>query len=79
MLLAVDIEDSVETIKEYFEKEKFTFQPVRQKKDEISKAYGVSGYPTNYVIGPDGKVASRMVGFDAATLRAVLDKLAPKK
>ena len=79
VVLAVNSGDSVERIKEYFEKEKFTFRPVRQKENEIADAYGVGAYPTNYVIGKDGKVAFRTVGFDEEKLKETLEELAPRK
>jgi thiol-disulfide isomerase/thioredoxin len=49
------------------------------KADEAAKAYGVSGIPTLYVIGPDGKVAYRTVGFEGeeALETAIKAKLAP--
>ena len=52
---------------------------MRQKAHEIGDAYGVEGFPTNYVIGPDGKVAARMTGYDEKKLRETLDRVAPKK
>jgi hypothetical protein len=45
---------------------------------KISEKYGVQGYPTNYVIGPGGKVAYRSVGFDEAGIRKALEKLGVK-
>lgn len=75
--LAVNFGDQPETIGAYFEKEKFTFTPAVQNKGEVSSAFGVRAYPSSYLIGPDGKVVWRAVGFDEATLRSALDKLAP--
>ncbi len=63
VVLAVNNGDTLEKIKEFFEKEKFTFRPVRQKAREISDAYKVSAYPTNCLIGPDGKIAEAVLGF----------------
>ncbi len=37
--------------------------------------YGVQAYPTNYIVGADGTVVYRSVGFDEAGLRAALAKL----
>ncbi len=71
--------DGVEAIKKYFEKGKFTFQPLREKGAETSKAYGVQAYPTNYVVGPDGKIAVRTIGFNEEKLKAALEKVARKK
>ena len=37
----------------------------RKSKDSIaSKLFKVSGIPSTYVIGPDGKIASAFTGFD---------------
>ena len=41
-------------------------------KCDLGKAYGVQAYPTNYLLGPDGKIVWRSVGFDEAGLRAAL-------
>jgi peroxiredoxin/outer membrane lipoprotein-sorting protein len=75
--VAVNHGDEPETIRAYFEKEKFTFTPVVQRKGELSDAFGVRSYPTSYLIGPDGKVVWRMAGFDEISLRTALDKLLP--
>ncbi len=79
MVLAVNVGDPAEKIREYFEKEKFGFRPLLQQSDEVSRVYKVSAYPTNYLIGADGKIAYRAVGFQEAALRAALEKAAPKK
>jgi hypothetical protein len=78
-VLAINDGDEADVIRKYFQKQKFTFQPVRQKASEISNAYKVEGFPTNYVIGPDGKVAASTEGFDEAKLRKTLERVAPKK
>ena len=38
----------------------------------LGKAYGVQAYPTNYLIGADGKILWRSVGFDEPALRDAL-------
>jgi len=38
----------------------------------LGKAYGVKAYPTNYLIGADGKVLWRGVGFNEGALRGAL-------
>ena len=47
----------------YMEKNKFTYGLVLQG-DDVAKAYQVSGIPTFYVIGKDGKIAHRASGFN---------------
>ena len=76
VILAVNVGDSPDIIREYFEKERFTFIPIQQKDNEISRAWGVSTYPTNYVVAPDGTIAARMIGFDENALRKALEKIA---
>ena len=75
--VAVNFGDKPDVVGAYFEKAKLSFMPVLQKKNEVSAAFGVQAYPTNYLIGPDGKVAWRASGFDETSLRAALDKIAP--
>jgi thiol-disulfide isomerase/thioredoxin len=78
-IVAVDFGDTAETVRAYFEKEKFSFTPALQAKDAMTKAFGVRAYPTTYLIGPDGKVAWRAVGLEDASLKTVLDNLLPSK
>ena len=70
--LSVNIGDSREVIAAWWKAGGFRHQPVMQEGDEVSRAFGVRAYPTNYLIGPDGRVAWRGVGWDEAGLRAAL-------
>lgn len=72
-MLSVNAGNSVEQIREYFRKEKLTVSPVREKDCDVSRLFGVSAWPTNYLIGPDGKAAARMVGFDPAAFQTALE------
>lgn len=72
VVLAVNVNDPKERIAEWWAKEGFTHQAVRQQGTEVSEAFGVQAYPTNYVLGPDGKVLFRGVGYDEAALKAAL-------
>lgn len=65
-------------IKDYVAKEKCSFPILHadgrvEPVDAIAARYGVTGYPTNFVIGKDGKVAARCLGFDEIRLRQALD------
>lgn len=79
VMLAVNYGDEPATIAAYFEKAGFTFTPLRQQQDEVSAAFGVRSYPSTYVIGADGRIAWRELGFDEASLRAALDRVTPAK
>jgi thiol-disulfide isomerase/thioredoxin len=78
-MLAVNYGDPAATIATYFEKSKLTLTPLQQKDDEVTRAFGVQSYPTTYLVDRDGKIAWHAVGFDEASLRAALEKLAPAK
>jgi len=70
--VAVNVGDSREQIEQWWTESKFTLRAVRQQGDEVSQAFGVMAYPTNYVVGPDGKVLFRCVGYDEASIRKAL-------
>ena len=76
---AVNFGDKPETVAAYFEKERFKLTPVRQEKDEVSRALGVQVYPTFYVIDAQGIVSWRSVSFDEDLLRSELDRVVPRK
>lgn len=61
--VCVNIGDDPSVIEKWWSEEKFTMRAVQQKDSEVSDAFGVQAYPTNYLIGPDGKVLWRAVGF----------------
>jgi len=78
-MLAVDYGDRPETVAAYFKNERFELTPLIQDGNEVSGAFGVQAYPTNYLLDADRRVAWRMVGFDEAAFRSVLDVVAPAR
>lgn len=69
--------DTEQRILDYVAQGKFTFPIVMGGRGEqytVGKAYGVSAYPTNYLVGPDRKILWRGVGFNEAELREALKK-----
>ncbi|MFG0330672.1 MAG: TlpA family protein disulfide reductase [Phycisphaerales bacterium] len=65
----------------YMEENEFSYM-LLLKGDSVAEAYGVSGIPTFYVIGPDGKIVHREVGFNPdgeAELASIIEKALPKK
>ena len=50
----------------YMKEQEFTYG-LMLNSEEIAKAYGVSGIPAFFVVGPDGKVIHRAVGFGPDT------------
>ena len=73
--------DTEDVIQKYIQQGGFTFKIVMGGQGDnytVGKAYGVMAYPTNYLVGPDGKVLWRGVGFDEPALRAALEKAGVK-
>jgi len=68
-ILAVDLRDTPETVKQIWKEEGFTFPAVLQKDDDVSQAFGVVAYPTVYLIGPDGKILYRNLAFVEGHIR----------
>lgn len=75
--MAVNRGDSADVINRYTDKNKFTFSIVMGGSDAsyaVGEAYGVMAYPTNYLIGPDGTVLWRGLGFKEGAIRQALAK-----
>ena len=70
--LSVNIGDSPEVIATWWKEGGFKHLPVMQEGSSVSEAFGVRAYPTNYVLGADGRVLWRGVGWDPDGLRAAL-------
>ncbi len=43
-------------VESFMKKTGFSFMPLQDLESKISKAYGVRGYPTNFIIDPTGKI-----------------------
>lgn len=72
VFLCVNIGDEKSVIEKYWKEKSFTMRAVRQSQSEVSDAFQVMAYPTNYLIGPDGKIQWRSVGWNEAALRGAL-------
>ena len=73
-VLAVCVSDTKEAFDGWLPKHKdyssitFAFDPSgRSKPSEVNKLYHVSGIPTQYIIGKDGKIVTSFVGYGGPT------------
>ncbi len=75
--ISVNQGDSAAVIKDYVKSGKFTFPIGMNGKglNDVSKLYGVTAYPTNYLIDANGKVVESFVGFDEAGMKKALRKM----
>ena len=83
-LIAVNGMDSDTVINKYVEDNKFTFNiGMADKKEgggvyDVAERYGVSAYPTNYLVDAAGNVIWRGVGFNEEAIRKALAKVGVK-
>ena len=77
--LAINLGDEKEVIESWWKEGGFTLRAVKQEGGTLSTAFGVKAYPTNYVVGPDGKVLYRAVGYNEPALRRALESQAETK
>ena len=68
-------DDTIPQIKAFLKAAKLTV-PCAVNGGEAVKLYGVQGYPTNYLIRPDGKVAYSSSGFGEESFRRLVDEVA---
>ncbi len=66
--------DSPETIAQYFKDSGFAFQPLVDAGDRGAdgRSLAVKYYPTNFVLGPDGRILHASVGFNEPRIRELL-------
>ncbi len=75
---AVNAMETDETVKEYLEKNGFTFPVPMDRTGEAASSLGLRGYPTTYIIHKDGTIQAVHVGFRPGVelkLREELDQL----
>jgi hypothetical protein len=71
-ILAVNHGDPEQRIADYWRERGFRHPAVRQEGSAVSRAFGVSAYPANFVIGPTGKILYASAGYDEAAIRRAL-------
>ena len=62
IFLAVNQQEDPNIVKEFIEREGYSFPVVLDSDGIISYQYGVRGIPTTYIIGTDGNLLAGMVG-----------------
>lgn len=62
ILLAVNVDEGREKVKEFAKKNSYTFPILIDSDRMVSKKYEVSGIPTTYLIDEKGRILQRVVG-----------------
>ena len=75
-VIALNLDDSSELIKNYLVARKLTFKVgMCTQDDDVWKEYHVPGCPTNYLLDSEGKIVWRKAGFEETEIRDALKKL----
>jgi len=76
VILAVDVQESPDTVKNYLTSNGIDLKVLLDSDGSISQEYGVSGYPTTFIINKDGSLYTYISGkTDKATLLQILEKI----
>lgn len=59
--------DKLATVKKFLSDKPYTFKVLMDSKDEVVKAFNVKGIPTKFIIGKDGNILFKSVGFNGST------------
>lgn len=76
-IVAVNVaRDSDSDVNAFFKEQKVTFPSLRDVlgDDSVTEKYGASVFPTSYLIGSNGKILFRTVGYDIEGIRGALRK-----
>ena len=75
VILAINENDDPETVEKYFDEEQYTFTPLLQKKREIHRLYQIGANPSNYIVGPHGKIVFGSEGYPEDQIRKTLERI----
>ena len=77
-VLAVDIMERPETVKEFVRKFKLSFPILLDTKGEVAGKYMANSIPITYLVNKDGKAVGKVIGprqWDGERAMALLDEL----
>ncbi len=76
VIIAVDSQESPETVKKYLTSNNITLNVVLDQDGSVTQTYGISGFPTTFIINRDGSVYTYIPGkTDKETLKEILDEV----
>lgn len=76
-ILSVNLGDDSATVAKIWKEGRFSMRAVLHG-EKVSGQYHIEAIPTNYVVGPDGKILARFMGFDEHGIRTALAKAGVK-
>ena len=80
ILLAVDSEESIDTVKSYLKSNNISMNILMDSDGSVTKAYGITGFPTTFVINRDGTLFRKIPGAtNKETLTDIINKISKWK
>lgn len=74
VILAVNVQESKQTVQEYLTENDIGLKVLMDEDGDIASTYGVSGYPTTFIINPDGSLYAHIpFKTDIDTLHRLLE------
>ena len=74
-VLAVSLDRKTPPAIKFFDEQKVTFPGLHDDQGKVAAVYGVQSIPMAVIIGPDGKIAMKMIGFDPRKLPEIKETI----
>ena len=76
VIIAVDAQESSDTVKNYLSSNDINLKVLLDQDGSVSQTYGVTGFPTTFIINKDGSLYTYIPGLtNKETLLQILDKI----
>ena len=76
VIIAVDAQESADTVKNYLSSNNINLKVLLDQDGSVSQTYGVTGFPTTFIINKDGSLYTYIPGLtNKETLLQILDKI----
>ena len=62
-IVAVNMQEDSGTVQSFIDEHGFSFPILLDRSGQTARQYGVRGIPTSYIVGPQGRILARKVGF----------------
>jgi peroxiredoxin len=62
VVLAIDIQETTETVKRYVDQEKLPFPVLMDEEGKVAFSYGVRAHPAHYLINGKGELVASILG-----------------
>lgn len=62
-ILAVNVQEDPSTVQSFIAENGYSFPVLLDRRGQAARTYAVRGLPTSYIVGTDGRILARKVGF----------------